>query len=370
MFTLKYGIIGCGRIAVKHLKAAKKDRYKLTALCDISSDAIRTFIAMNNIAGKNISIFTTVDAMIEALNLDVVAIATPSGTHYEIAKKCIGKGIHVIIEKPITLSLKEADELVKLCDKKSVVATVCHQNRFNQSVQEVKKTIDKGMIKKILYACAHVRWCRDNDYYNNDAWRGTWNFDGGALMNQGIHNVDILRWLCDGTVKEVFAYIDRLNHDNIEVEDIALAVIQFSNGSYGTIEVTTDVFPENLEETLYLFGDEATIKLGGKSVNTIEIWKVKSDRRDAESIKAEFSEYPNSIYGNGHILLYDDFYIAVVEKRQPYISLKDARDSLELVMAIYKSALTHLPIEIPVSDDFSLADMKGWKPKNENERIG
>lgn len=369
MFMLKYAIIGCGRIAVKHLEAANKSGYQLVALCDISPDVLRSFIIMNNINEEEISIFTTVDVMIKTVDLDVVAIATPSGTHYEIAKKCINKGIHVIIEKPITLSLKEADELIELCVQKRIVATVCHQNRFNQSVQEVKMAIDRGNIKRILYACAHVRWCRDNAYYNSDAWRGTWNYDGGALMNQGIHNVDILRWLCGGTVREVFAYIDRLNHDNIEAEDIALAVIQFGNGSYGTVEVTTDIFPENLEETLYLFGDEATIKLGGKSVNTIETWNVKSDKRNADSIISEFSEYPNNIYGNGHILLYHDFYTAVIEERHSHISLKDARDSLELVLAIYKSALTHLPVELPLINDFSLEDMKGWKPKNENEKL-
>lgn len=367
MFRLKYAIIGCGRIAVKHFEAAYKNGYQLVALCDISLDVLRLFMTANNINKAKISIFTTVDAMINSVDLDTVAIATPSGTHFEIAKKCIDKGINVIIEKPITLSLKEADELIELCDQKNIMATVCHQNRFNQSVQEVKKAINRGDIKKILYACAHVRWHRDNAYYNKASWRGTWNDDGGALMNQGIHNADILRWLCGENVKEVFAYIDRLNHPNIEVEDVALAVIQFDNGTYGTIEATTDVFPENLEETLYLFGDEATVKLGGKSVNTVEIWNVKSDRRDADLIKSEFSEYPNNIYGNGHSLLYKDFYTAVREKRQPYISLKDARNSLELVLAIYKSALTHRPIEIPLMNDFSLEDMKGWRPKNENE---
>lgn len=368
MFMLKYAIIGCGRIAVKHFEAANKSGYQLVALCDISQNVLMSFIAMNKINVNEISIFTTVDTMIKTVELDVVAIATPSGLHYEIAKKCINKGIHVIIEKPMTLSLKEADELIELCDQKGTIATVCHQNRFNQSVQEVKMAIDRGNIKKMLYACAHVRWCRDNDYYNNDLWRGTWNYDGGALMNQGIHNADILRWLCGGNVKEVFAYIDRLNHENIEVEDVTLALIQFANGSYGTIEVTTNIFPENLEETLYLFGNEATIKLGGKSINTIETWKVKSDERNVDLIRSEFSEYPNNIYGNGHNRLYDNFYKAVTEKRQPYIPLKEARDSLELVLAIYKSALTHLPVELPLMRDFSLKNMKGWK-KNENKRF-
>lgn len=361
MHSLKYAIIGCGRISSKHLEAALKNGYQLVALCDISSDALKTFIKINNVNKEVINTFTTVDSMIETIDLDVVAIATPSGTHYEIAKKCINKNIHVIIEKPITLSLNEADELIELCVQKNIWATVCHQNRFNQSVQEVKRAIDRGHIKKILYACAHVRWCRDIAYYNSDSWRGTWNYDGGALMNQGIHSADILRWLCGGVIKEVFSYIDRLNHDNIEVEDVALAVIRFGNGSYGTIEATTNVFPENLEETIYLFGDEATIKLGGKSVNTIETWKVKSDIRNVDCIKSSFSEYPNNIYGNGHILLYNDFSIAINEKRSPYISLKDARDSLELVLAIYKSALTHLPVEIPLTSNFSLMDMKGWK---------
>lgn len=369
MFKLKYAIIGCGRIAVKHLEAACKNGYQLTALCDVSLENLRSFIVKNNINEEEISIFTTVDAMVETIKIDVAAIAVPSGIHYEIAKKCINNGIHVIIEKPVTLSLIEADELIKLCDEKCVTATVCHQNRFNSSVQEVKNAIDEGKVKKVLYACAHVRWSRDNAYYDNDAWRGTWSYDGGALMNQGIHNVDILRWLCGGAVKEVFAYIDRLNHNNIEVEDIALAVIQFDNDSYGTIEATTNVFPENLEETLYLFGDEATIKLGGKSINTIETWKIKSERRNNDVVKAKFSEYPSNIYGNGHAFLYNDFYLAVTKKRQPYISLREARNSLELVLAIYKSALTHLPVELPLQNGFSLEDMKGWKPRNGNERL-
>lgn len=369
MYKLKYAIIGCGRIAAKHFEAANKTGYRLVALCDISPKALKHFITVNNIDEKKVCMFTTVDAMIGVIDLDVVAIATPSGVHYEVARKCINKGIHVIIEKPITLSLKEADELIEICNQKNIIATVCHQNRFNQSVQEVKKIVDNKRMKRILYACAHVRWCRDDNYYNNDSWRGTWNYDGGALMNQGIHNVDLLRWLCGGAVKEVFAYIDRLNHDNIEVEDVALATVLFNNGSYGTIEVTTDIFPENLEETLYLFGDEATIKLGGKSVNTIETWKVKSDKRDINFVKSKFSECPNTIYGNGHIILYKNFAEAVIKKQCPYITLKDARDSLELVLAIYKSALTHLPVALPVAHDFSLKDMKGWKSYNENERF-
>lgn len=366
MLTLKYAIVGCGRIATRHFDAAERNKYHLTALCDASEDTLKSFIRANMIDTQDVSIFTSIDEMLEAVSLNVIAIATPSGTHYEIAKKCIKKGINIIIEKPVTLSLKEADELIVLCAQKRVTATVCHQNRFNLSVQEVKKGIVGGEVNRILHACAHVRWHRDETYYMSGLWRGTWSYDGGVLMNQGIHNADILRWLCGSKVQEVFAYIDRLNHKSIEVEDIALALIKFSNGSYGTIEATTNVYPENLEETLYLFGDNATIKLGGKSVNTIEVWKVKSDKRNDHLIKSEFSEYPDSIYGNGHVALYADFYKAVTEKRQPYITIKDARDSLELVIAIYKSAFMHTPVKFPLDYQFSLEDMKGWIPKNED----
>lgn len=366
MQKIKYALVGCGRIAIKHLEAAINNDYQLVALCDISSKALATFVASNQINTQDVQLFTTLDELLENVELDVVAIATPSGTHYSIAKMFILRGINVIIEKPVTLSLKDADDLMALCTSKDVIATVCHQNRFNLSVQEVKKAIDTGTVHRIFHICAHIRWNRTDDYYKNDLWRGTWANDGGALMNQGIHNADILRWLAGGNVKEVFAYIDRLNHQRIEVEDMALALVKFDNGSYGTIEATTNVYPENLEETLYLFGEDATIKLGGKSINAIELWKVAADDRDAEAIKTQHSEYPKNIYGNGHASLYKDFRAAVTEKRLPYITIKEARDSLELVLAVYKSALTHLPISFPIDRDSSLYEMKGWQAYNEN----
>lgn len=189
-------------------------------------------------------------------------------------------------------------------------------------------------------------------------WRGTWEKDGGALMNQCIHNIDLLRWMMGDEIEEVFAYTDRLNHPYIEAEDLGLALVKFKNGAYGMIEGTTNVYPTNLEETLYLFGEKGTVKAGGKSVNLIEEWRFADDTEDDEEVKAKFAENPPNVYGYGHIPLYKDVIESIKNKHRPYIDAEDGRRALELVLAIYKSAKEGKPVKLPLYD-FSTTEMHG-----------
>lgn len=205
----------------------------------------------------------------EENELDLVGIATESGIHAEIALYCIEHNINVIIEKPMAMSIEDADKIIKLSEEKGVKVSACHQNRFNIAVQEMRKALEAGRFGKLSHGSIHVRWNRNENYYTQAPWRGTWSQDGGALMNQCIHGIDLLRWMLGNEIDEVYGVTKQQFHDYLEAEDIGMAVVKFKNGAVATIEGTTNVYPKNLEETLYLFGENGTVKLGGKSTNNI-----------------------------------------------------------------------------------------------------
>lgn len=277
----------------------------------------------------------------------LAAVATGSGEHAKIALDAINAGCNVIVEKPIALSLADADKLIVAAKKNGVKLCTCHQNRFNKSVCKINEALCQGRFGKLLHAAAHVRWNRGHDYYDKAEWRGTWAGDGGALMNQCIHSIDLMRWMM-GEPLEVMAYTDRLTHPYIEAEDIGLAIIKFKNGAYGIIEGTTNVYPKNLEETLYLFGEKGTVKAGGKSDNRIEVWDFADKRDESDEIIRHFQEDPPNIYGFGHTPLYKDMIEAVREDREPFITGEAGRAALELVLAVYKSAQTGGPCKFPL----------------------
>ncbi len=281
---------------------------------------------------------------------ELVAIATESGKHAEIAIECIKEGCNLIIEKPIALSLKDADMIIELAKQRNVKVCACHQNRFNKSIQKIREAVEKKRFGKMFYGTAHVRWNRGWEYYSRAKWRGTWEQDGGALMNQCIHNIDLLRWMMGDDVTEVVAMTDRLNHDYIEAEDFGIALIRFANGSYGVIEGTTDIYPQNLEETLYIFGEKGTIKAGGHSVNVIEEWRFSDCLDDPEEIKAKFHENPPNVYGYGHTPLYADVIKAIQTDMTPMVDAEAGRRALELVLAIYKSAYEGVSVKLPMFD--------------------
>ena len=279
--------------------------------------------------------------------IELVSIATESGKHAKIALDCIEKNVNIIIEKPIALSLKDADMIIEKSKEKNVKVCACHQNRFNIAVQQMRKALEEGRFGKISHGSIHVRWNRNKDYYDQANWRGTWAQDGGALMNQCIHGIDLLRWMMGGEIEEVYGVTKRQFHKYIECEDIGMAVVKFKNGAIGTIEGTTNVYPKNLEETLYLFGENGTVKLGGKSTNAIDIWDFKGESENDTQYKGFFEETSN-VYGNGHTSLFKDMEDAIVNNRKPYIGAEEGRKALELVLAVYKSSFEGKPVKLPL----------------------
>lgn len=349
---MKYALIGCGRISPNHIAAARNNDLEIAALCDLNLDAASA--VARHFGLKDLALYTDYVSMLAEVQPEVVAIATPSGLHASIALDCLRAGSHVIIEKPIALSLSEADAIISLAEEKFLQVCVCHQNRFNRSVQYIRKALEAGRFGRLLHGTAHVRWNRNAAYYNQAGWRGTWAQDGGCLMNQGIHSADLLRWMLGEEITEVMAYTDRLTHNSIETEDLALALIRFGNGSYGALECTTSVFPENLEETLYLFGSRGTVKAGGLSDNVIEEWSFADSQDESGQVKSVYGENPPNVYGYGHTPLYADLLDAIKGKHPCLVDGLAGRQALELVLAVYLSAATGRPVHLPLKSCRSL----------------
>ncbi|MEG0798721.1 MAG: Gfo/Idh/MocA family oxidoreductase [Acidaminococcaceae bacterium] len=354
---MKYALIGCGRIAVNHVAAAQKNNLEIVALCDLVPGAISD-------KKKQFALPTTVKSysdyqeMLAQEKPELVAIATESGKHAQIALACIAAGANLIIEKPIALSITDAEAIIKAAAAKGVVVSACHQNRFNKSIQKIREALEQKRFGRLLHGTAHIRWNRGEDYYRQAPWRGTWEQDGGALMNQCIHNIDLLRWMLGDDITEVMAYTDNLKHPYINAEDLGLALVKFANGAYGVIEGTTNIYPQNLEETLYIFGEKGTVKAGGKSVNIIEEWNFGDGVDEAEAVKDTCHENPGNVYGFGHNPLYADVIHAIQTGTQPLVDAHAGKRALELVLAIYQSAAEGRPIKLPLAQGSTL-DFKG-----------
>lgn len=346
---INYSLIGCGRISPNHIVAAQENNLDIVAICDIDPDCMDDKKLKFQLP-ESTKQYTDYKEMLIKEKPALVAICTESGKHGAIALDCIEAGCNLIIEKPIALSLKDADEIIAKANEKGVKVCACHQNRFNKSVQKIRDAIEKNRFGKLMHGTAHIRWHRDREYYDRASWRGTWEQDGGALMNQCIHNIDLLRWLMGDEIVEVVGMTDNLSHDFIDAEDLGIALIRFANGSYGIVEGTTNIYPENLEETLYIFGDKGTVKAGGQSVNLIEEWRFADLLDDPEEVKTKYHENPPNVYGFGHTPLYADMIRAIKENREPYVTAADGRRALELVLAIYKSSKEGGVVKLPLND--------------------
>ena len=353
---MKYALIGCGRISPNHIEAAKNNKLEFVAMCDIDPEVMKEKSEKFDLA--DVKKYTDYHELLENEKPELVAIATESGKHAAIALDFIAAGCNVIIEKPIALSIADAQAIVDAGKKAGVVVCANHQNRFNKSVQYIRKALEEGRFGKLSHGAAHVRWNRGKSYYDQAPWRGTWAQDGGCLMNQCIHNIDLLRWMMGDDIDEVMAYTDQLQHNYLEAEDLGMALVKFSNGSYGLIEGTTNVFPKNLEETLYLFGEKGTAKAAGTSDNIIEEWRFADELDNSEEVKEQFSENPPNVYGFGHTPLYADVIDAIKTGRAPLVDAEAGKRALELVLAIYKSAAEHRPVKLPL-DECSTMDFVG-----------
>ena len=255
------------------------------------------------------------------------------------------------------MSIEDADQIIALSEEKGVKVCACHQNRFNVAVQQLRKAIEGGRFGRLSHGSIHVRWNRNEGYYTQAPWRGTWAQDGGCLMNQCIHGIDLLRWMFGNDVEEVYGQTRQQFHDYLEAEDVGMAVVKFKNGAVATIEGTTNVYPKNLEETLYVFGEKGTVKIGGTSTNNIDVWDFE-DETDADQENKGLQEATSNVYGNGHTSLFADVIDAIEQDRAPYVDAYAGRNALEMILAIYKSQKTGVPVKLPLKD-FKSIDMTG-----------
>lgn len=355
---MRYALIGCGRIATNHMKAALNNQLEIVAVCDILPFKMEDLLSKHNLSNDTaIQRYTDYKEMIKDLKPELVSIATESGIHAEIALYCIDNGVNVIIEKPMAMSIEDADEIIRRSKEKNVKVSACHQNRFNIAIQELRKAVDSGRFGKLSHGSIHVRWNRGKQYYEQASWRGTWEQDGGALMNQCIHGIDLLRWMMGDEIEEIYGVTRQRFHDYLEAEDVGLAVVKFKNGAIGTIEGTTNVYPKNLEETLYIFGEKGTVKIGGTSTNNIDVWDFE-DETDMDAKNKGLQEQTSNVYGNGHTSLFADVIDAIENDRNPYVDAVAGRNALEVVLSIYKSQKTHKSVALPLKE-FSSVDMQG-----------
>ena len=355
---MRYALIGCGRIATNHMKAAVNNQLEISAVCDVVQEHMEVLLAKHELQNDmSILRYTDYKSMIQEVKPDLVSIATESGIHAEIALFCIDHGVHVIIEKPMAMSISDANEIIRHSEEKHVKVSACHQNRFNIAVQEMRHALEAGRFGRLSHGSIHVRWNRNQGYYDQAPWRGTWAQDGGALMNQCIHGIDLLRWTFGGEIEEVYGQTRQQFHDYLEAEDVGMAVVKFKNGAIATIEGTTNVYPKNLEETLYIFGEKGTVKIGGTSTNNIDVWDF-ADESEADTKNKGLQEETSNVYGNGHTNLFADMIDAIQNDRKPYVDAYAGRDALELVLAIYKSQKEGHAVRLPL-ENFASTDMEG-----------
>ena len=344
---MKYALIGCGHIAANHIKAVSANKLDFIAACDVIPDNIEKILTESDLQNKEkIFRYTDYKTMLsDHPELELIAITTSSGNHAKIALDCIDSGKNLIIEKPMAMSIKDANEIIKRSKEKNVIVSVSHQNRFNHNIQKVRQALDEGKFGKLSHGSICVRWNRNKNYYNQAKWRGTWLEDGGCLMNQCIHAIDLLIWRFGSEVESVFGIIKKQIHVYLECEDLGMAILTFKNGVIATIEGTTNVYPKNLEETLCIFGEKGTVKLGGTSINKIEVWNFED-----ESMNKYLEETSKHDYINNYVPLYADVVDSIKNHRKPYIDAVAGRNSLEIVLAIYKSSIKGEQVKLPLTD--------------------
>lgn len=364
MSKLKFAIIGCGRISYKHIEAivSNFEEIELVSLCDVEKE--KAEVRKKEYAEKigkevSISVYEDYKKMLDNEEIDVVSIATESGYHPEIAIDTMNKGKHVIVEKPMALSIVDADRMIKAAKDNNVKLCVSHQNRFNKSIHMLREAVEKDRFGRIINGTARILWNRNMGYYTQAPWRGTWKLDGGTLMNQCIHNIDLLQWMLGGEVDTVYSQCDTFLRD-IEAEDFGAVVLRFKNGAIGIIEGSACVYPQNLEETLSIFGEKGTVCIGGIAVNKIENWRFGDDLDNEEDIIKSQEGDPDSVYGFGHIPLYKDMIDAINENREPLINGEEGKKGMSIILAAYKSRKTGLPVKFPL-DSFSTLEMEGIK---------
>ncbi len=333
---IRFGLLGCGRIAKRHsdlLGGSQIDGASLVAVCDpirARADAIA--------AKFGVPAHYQLDDLLARKDIDAVAVLTPSGMHASHVIACAKAGKHVVVEKPMALRLQDADDMIRACDEAGVKMFVVKQNRFNVPVVKAREALDAGRFGRLVLGTVRVRWCRDQAYYDQDDWRGTWAYDGGVLTNQASHHVDMLEWFFGDVVsvhaRAITALVD------IETEDTAVATLKFRNGALGIIEATTAVRPKDLEGSLSILGEKGTVEIAGFAVNQIRHWQFVDELASDKEVIEKFSVNPPNVYGFGHQAYYQHVVDCLLRQRAALVDGLEGRRSLELISALYESIET------------------------------
>jgi UDP-N-acetyl-2-amino-2-deoxyglucuronate dehydrogenase len=362
--TIGFGIVGCGMISNFHAQAIADVRgAKLQACFDTRADAAEKFAAANGCQA-----YTDLDKMLADPKVAIVTVATPSGAHMEPAVAAARAGKHVIVEKPLEITLKKCDRIIEACAKAGVQCGAIFPSRFHDSSVKLKKAIDSARFGRLTLGDAYVKWFRTQAYYDSGAWRGTWALDGGgALMNQAIHSVDLLTWLM-GPVVEVQAKTATLAHVRIEVEDTAVATLRFASGALGVLEATTAAYPGYLKR-IEIHGSEGSALLEEED---LKAWDFAKTRKEDQAILDQMRQHkstgggasdPAAIGHHGHTLQFRDFVEAVKKNRPPAVDGHEGRRSVEIILGVYKAAETGKPVKLPLKSDPVLKVRKARRKK-------
>jgi len=339
---IRFALVGCGRISKNHVEALAKHagRAEWVAVCDTNTDSLAQAVKATGAPG-----FDSLTALLAGSQPDVVVLATPSGLHSQQAIEVARAGRHVLTEKPMATKLEDGQAMVRACRDAGVKLFVVKQNRLNATVQQVKRAIDEGRFGRIYMSTVNVFWTRPQSYYDAAKWRGRWDLDGGAFMNQASHYVDLLDWLV-GPVDSVHAYTATLARD-IEAEDTGVLSARLRHGGLASINVTMLTFPQNLEGSITILGEKGTVKIGGTAVNKIEHWAFADARPEDDAIKAA-SYDTGSVYGFGHPLYYDNVIKTLRGEAHAEVDGYEGLRSLEILIAAYRSARDGQRVGLPL----------------------
>lgn len=339
---IRFAVVGCGRIAKNHLDALEshKDRAELVAVCDKDPTALSAARKRTGVPG-----YASLSALLQETDADVVVLATPSGLHASQAVEIAEAGRHVMTEKPMATRWEDGKRMVQACDKARVRLFVVKQNRRNATLQLLKRAVEQKRFGRIYMVNINVFWTRPQAYYDSAAWRGTWEFDGGAFMNQASHYVDLLDWLI-GPIESIHAYTGTLARD-IEVEDTGVLSVKWRSGALGSMNVTMLTYPKNLEGSITIIGEKGTVRVGGVAVNEIQHWEFSEPHEDDEKVKQSSYE-TTSVYGLGHPLYYDNVINVLRGEATPETDGREGLKSLEVIIAAYLSARDGRRISLPL----------------------
>ena len=340
---VRFAIIGCGRIAQNHFESIDKhaSRAELVAVCDTDPAALARAVEKTGAQG-----FDSLTALLANSQADCIVLTTPSGLHSRQAAEVARAGLDVMTEKPMATRWQDGLAMVRACDEAGVRMFVVKQNRRNPTLQLLKRAVEQGRFGRIYMVNVNVFWTRPQAYYDSAAWRGTWEFDGGAFMNQASHYVDLLDWIC-GPVESVMAYTGTLAR-NIEVEDTGVAALKWRSGAMGTINVTMLTYPKNLEGSITILGEKGSACIGGVAVNEIKNWQFDAADPMDEQVSAA-SYQTTSVYGHGHPMYYENVIATLRGEAQPETDGREGLKSLELLIALYMSARDGKRISLPLA---------------------